>query len=244
MLPDFFMGISVDHLIWGAGITVLFAVLAWALRGVSISGAIAGGVVSFLIFVLVGRAAFVGLVLLFFLTWAATRFGYQRKQRLGTAEKKSGRTASQVIANLGIAALCAVAYYFNHGDIKFVLALSAALAEVAADTVSSELGQAFSNTAYLITTWKRVPAGTDGGVTLAGTLAGSGAAIAISLWFVLAEHLPWKALPISVMAAIFAMFADSILGAALERRGTLSNNAVNFLGTLIASILAILAVII
>ena len=48
----------------------------------------------------------------------------------------------------------------------FLLAMAAALSEAAADTVSSELGQALGRTPRLITTWRPVPAGTDGGVSL------------------------------------------------------------------------------
>src|ERR1043165_8885379 len=135
---------SASHPIWVVVlVTVLFALLARTMRGVSFSGAVAGVVVCFVLYASAGVAAFIMLVLLFTLTWAATRLGYQRKQKLGTAEKGNGRTASQVLANIGVAAVCAGAYR-SRGNTIFLLAMCAALAEAAADTVSSEIGQAFS----------------------------------------------------------------------------------------------------
>jgi uncharacterized protein (TIGR00297 family) len=215
-------------------VTVVFATLARWVRGVSFGGAIAGAAVCFLLCVGAGFGAFVALVSVFALTWICTRFGYRRKEKLGTAEKLDGRSALQVLANLAVAAGCAGLLALT-GKTVFVLALSAALAEAAADTVSSELGQARGAQARLITTWEEVPAGTDGGVSWAGTLAGIAAAAAVSLVCVLTRLLPFRWMAISIIAAVAGMLADSFLGALLERRKVLTNDAVNFLGTLIAA---------
>lgn len=48
------------------------------------------------------------------------------------------------------------------------------------DTVSSEVGKAYGRTTYLVTTLERVPRGTEGAVSLEGTLAGMAAALAFS----------------------------------------------------------------
>jgi uncharacterized protein (TIGR00297 family) len=114
----------------------------------------------------------------------------------------------------------------------------AALAEAAADTVSSEYGQAASEDAVLITTRERVPAGTDGGISMAGTVAGIVAAVLVSLFGALADLLPWRWLWVSAIGAVAGMLADSLLGATLERKQVLGNDAVNLLGTLISALLA------
>jgi uncharacterized membrane protein len=113
------------HPLWVVAlVTLLFAPLARAVRGVSLSGAIAGGVVCFVLYASAGFGAFVLLMLLFVLTWAATRLGYQRKQKLGTAEKKEGRTASQVLANvgggchLGVGLPLAGKHYLSTGNVR------------------------------------------------------------------------------------------------------------------------------
>lgn len=222
--------------LWTAGVvTVIFTALGRWLRGVSFSGAIAGAAVCFLLYAGAGPGAFVALVSVFALTWLSTRFGYRRKEKLGTAEKLDGRTALQVLANLAVAAICAGLSAFTAEKAVWLLAVSAALSEAAADTVSSELGQARNEKARLITTWQEVPAGTNGGVSWAGTLAGIVAATAVSWVCVLAGLVPTKWLGISIASAIAGMVADSFLGALLERRALLNNDAVNLLGTLIAA---------
>jgi len=229
--------------LWTAGIvTVIFTALGRWVRGVSFSGAIAGAAICFLLYAAAGPGAFVALVSVFALTWLSTRFGYRRKEKLGTAEKLDGRTALQVLANLAVAAICAAVSAFTVGKAALLLAVSAALAEAAADTVSSELGQARNEKARLITTWQEVPAGTNGGVSWAGTVAGIVAATAVSWVCVLAGLVPAKWLGISIGAAIAGMVVDSYLGALLERRALLNNDAVNFLGTLIAAGAAFLLV--
>jgi uncharacterized protein (TIGR00297 family) len=227
--------LSLEHPLWTAVVvTVVFTALARWVRGVSVSGAIAGAAVCFLLYVGAGPGAFVALVSVFALTWISTRFGYRRKEKLGTAEQPDGRTALQVLANLAVAASCAALSALT-GKAVFLLAVSAALSEAAADTVSSELGQARSAKARLITTWEEVPAGTDGGVSWAGTLAGIAAATAVSLVCVLTGLVSMKWMGISIIGAVAGMVADSYLGALLERRKLLNNDAVNFLGTLAAA---------
>jgi uncharacterized protein (TIGR00297 family) len=234
-------GFPLGRQLWvAAAVTVAFTVLARVVRGVSPSGAWAGAIVCFVLYASAGLGAFIALVTVFALTWITTRLGYQRKQKLGTAEKRQGRKASQVLANLGVAAGCAAVFAVSPGRVIFLLAAAAALSEAAADTVSSELGQASTEQARLITTWERVPAGTDGGVTLAGTLAGTGAALLVSVVCVLAHLLPRRWLGVSVAAAVAGMIVDSYLGALLERRQLLNNDSVNLLSTIAAAGLALL----
>jgi uncharacterized protein (TIGR00297 family) len=224
-------------------VTLVFATVAWWINGVDRSGAIAGGVICFVLFTGAGAGAFAGLVAVFILAWASTRVGYRRKQQQGTAESKTGRKASQVVANLGVAAVCAALHYAHSRFVPsgveiFSLGMVAAFSEAAADTVSSELGQ-IQKAARLITTWKKVPPGTDGGISPLGTLAGIlGAALVAGTCF-LVRLVPVCGALIAIAAAAVGMLADSLLGALFERRGTLNNDAVNFLGTLTAASVAI-----
>jgi uncharacterized protein (TIGR00297 family) len=227
--------------IWLAiAVSVAFAVLARAIRGVSASGAVAGALACFVLIAGAGFGAFVALVSVFVLTWGSTRFGYQRKQKLGTAEKRNGRRASQVLANIGVAAVCALLFAVSGGRRVFLLCLAAGLAEAAADTTSSEIGQASSTRARLITTWGEVPAGTDGGVSVMGTAAGLTAAVIVSAVCCLAGLVPWRWMGASVTAAMAGVVADSYLGAWLQPRGILNNDGINVLGTLVAALVAAL----
>jgi uncharacterized protein (TIGR00297 family) len=220
-------------------ITIAFAAFGHLVQGVSRSGALAGGLVCFALFVSAGPGAFAALLSVFALTWVATRWGLARKQILGTAEGGEGRTASQVLANTGMAAACAVCYSALREPLM-LLGMAAALAEAAADTVSSECGQALSRHARLITTFERVPAGTDGGITAAGTLAGSVAALLVNLACMLTGLLSVQWVWIATVAGILGMFADSFLGALFERRKWLGNDTVNFTSTVFAAVAAAL----
>lgn len=222
-----------------AVVTVVFTGVARWVRGVTISGAFAGAVVSFLLYVSAGPGAFVALVSVFVLAVATTRLGYSRKQKLGTAEKSDGRSASQIAANLGVATLAALGFALGKSSL-FLLGCAAALAEAAADTVSSEYGQAKSERARLITSWEIVPAGTDGGISAAGTIAGSIAAVIVGCVCVLVRLVSWESGFVASCAAILGMLLDSGLGASLERRGVLNNDQVNFLSTVAAALMAIL----
>ncbi len=184
--------------------------------------------------------AILALLSVFVLTWLATRFGYQRKQRLGTAEKREGRQASQVLANLATATICALFYRFFHANPVWLVAMAAALAEAAADTVSSELGQTSQREPRLITTWDHVPAGTDGGISRRGTAGGVMAAAIVGAVCVLSGIVPARQFTVVWAAAVIGMMTDSLLGASLERSRILNNDAVNFASTVVAAGVAIL----
>lgn len=222
----------------GALLTLLFTGIARWLRGVTTAGALAGALCCFVLYLGGGSGAFAALITVFGLAWITTRLGYQRKQKLGVAEKREGRNASQILANLGVAVACAVLFLLNPGRPAFLLALATALSEAAADTVSSEVGQAFADKARLITNWVSVPAGTNGAVSVIGTLAGIVAAGVVSSVCALGGLLPRTWLVISAGAAVLGMLADSFLGAWLERRRLLNNDSVNFISTLVAAVAA------
>ena len=82
-----------------------FAVVARTMGAVTDGGALVGVMVAFVLMLAAGLAGFVPLATVFLLTVVTTQWGYARKQRLGVAERRRGRTASQVLANLCAAAL-------------------------------------------------------------------------------------------------------------------------------------------
>jgi uncharacterized protein (TIGR00297 family) len=218
-------------------VTVAFAVLARVLRGANRSGAVAGGLACFLLFAAAGPAAFAALVVLFLMTWGTTRLGYQRKLALGLAERKEGRTAWQILANLAAAAFGSVSYGATGNRVWLVVTL-AALAEAATDTVASEVGQYRGACARLITTWGQVPAGTDGGITMVGSAAGLAAGSVMAAIGSVGGMISPAQIWIPIAAGFAGMLSDSMLGATLQRRGWISNQGVNFVGTFAAVALA------
>ncbi len=222
----------------GIAVTAAFAIGARLMRAVSWSGAIAGALVTFLLWI-AWPPLFIAEFTVFVLTAAATRAGYRRKQQLGTAEKREGRSASQVLANLAVATAAAVLATYLHKPL-LMFGCAGALAEAAADTISSEMGQALGSEPVLITSIRPVPVGTNGGVSGPGTLAGIAAAMVIAGVVVLVHALPGYGFAIAAIAGIAGMLFDSVLGATLERAQALNNDQVNFSSTLFAAALAIL----
>lgn len=215
-----------SQLIIAIAITLAFALLGRLTHGVSSSGAIAGAALAFLMACRDLRIFWV-LLVVFALTLAATRLGISRKQQLRVAESGNGRSASQVVANLGIAGLLMALPSFGAWQI---LAL-AALAEAAADTTSSEIGTAFPGRTVLISTWRTVSPGIDGGISMTGTIAGLLAAATIGAFGVFVGLIPAPQAIAIACAGTLGMLVDSFLGATLEKRRYLNNDFVNLFGT-------------
>lgn len=218
-------------------VSVGFALAVWLLRSATGPAAAMGGLICMNL--LLGQVQGVGwqqtampeLLALFVLTFAATRFGRTRKERMGVAEAREGRrAASQILANLGMAGLCAGA-----GSPVLFAACVAALAEATADTVSSETGQALGGRTLLITSWREVPAGTDGGISVAGTTLGAAAAGVIVLMTAWIGALTFEMGMVVFGAAVSGLLFDSWLGAKVERRGWMGNDLVNFCSTVFAA---------
>ncbi len=222
-------------------ITLAFALVAWGIRGVTLAGALAGAVVTFVICISAGPGGFAVVLAVFVLTLFATRFGLHRKQAAGLAERNEGRGPRQIFANLGAATLVAApAVFYPKVESILLAAMTAALCEAAADTVSSEIGQATGRRAYLITNLSSVPAGTNGGISVSGTIAGCFASLAVAIVAVWMDVLRSDWIWIATVGGIFGMLLDSVMGATLEKPDRLGNDSVNFLGTSSAAALSLL----
>lgn len=234
-------------LLQAALISIPFAAVVFLLRAATPGAALTGGLFTAALYLQTPglHTALWPLLALFLLTFAATKFGRRRKEALGTAEPKRGRTASQVAANLGVATLAGIPLSAVHvfSPVSFdahaaLLAMIAAMVEATADTLSSELGQVLGGEPRLITSFRRVAIGTDGAISLAGTLAGCAGAAIVAIIGAMALRLTRTDALLAFAAGVAGLFVDSLLGAVPERRGWLNNDAVNTISTLAAALLA------
>jgi uncharacterized protein (TIGR00297 family) len=247
------------------GISAIFGLIVWKLRAGTAGAALTGALITASLMFSTTQYPYesswlhgglMPLLAVFLLTWGATKIGRTKKEQLGTAENKRGRNAAQVAANLGVAALVSFPVQaitpdkvvMNSISAVTAFAALAALAEAAADTVSSEIGQVLGGEPRLITTLRRVESGTDGGITVAGTITGAAAALLVAIigfgathgWRGLLGY--WVSIGLCATGGIFGLLFDSLLGATLERKGWLNNDAVNFLSTVSAVLFPLAAI--
>ncbi|HUH62586.1 MAG TPA: DUF92 domain-containing protein [Terracidiphilus sp.] len=247
--------------IWTIGLSTLLGLVAFKVRSATVAAAATGAVITASLMESTAivpyepwRTALIPVLALLVITSLATRLGRAKKERLGLAEDRQGRTAAQVAANLGISALAcsevaqswlADSGWFSPAQIARGILLApmlAALAEAAADTLSSEIGQVFGCRPRMITTLRQVEPGTDGAITLPGTLAGMAGAAIVAGVGIIALRGDLTLFAICCVGGVFGLFFDSLLGATLEQRGWLNNDLVNFLSTASAAAFAICAI--
>lgn len=204
------------------------------------AAALLGAILGYTIYAGGGYISLLLLAAFFLLGTAAT--SWKKKEKLlikGSAAHQSTRNAGQVFANAGVATLtAAIALLFPQKKPLCSLMLAASLASATADTLSSELGMVYGRRNFNILTWKRDERGLDGVISLEGTLIGAGGAAIIAATYLALAKTTWPHALIVLAAGIFGNFADSYLGATLERKSLLSNDAVNFGNTLLAALFA------
>jgi uncharacterized protein (TIGR00297 family) len=211
----------------------IFAALAYALGMVSRGGALGGFAVGAVIYACLGPQGFAVLALFVVGGSALTRLGYRSKQRRGIAQSHGGRRGVRnALANCGVALLCALLAALIPSE-AFTAAFVGALGAAFADTAESEVGQLGRKAPRLITNLRKVPPGTDGAVSLEGTLAGLATALLTAFVGLLLGLVAGSGTALLVAGAAFlGTVADSLLGALAPRIG---NELTNVACTLVAA---------
>lgn len=188
-------------------------------------------------------------VVYLFLGSLVTKVKMAEKQEKGIAEGRGGRRGPEnVWGSAATGLMCAIASVptmtFGISSSIYKMAYVASIATKLADTFASEIGKAYGKTTFLITTLERVEPGTEGAVSLEGTLAAVLGGTLISLYGYSVGLL--SSVPdviISVAASFLACNAESFIGATLQGKKGLkwmTNEVVNFINTLIGASIALL----
>jgi uncharacterized protein (TIGR00297 family) len=195
----------------GAVAAALIGFVAWRLNALDPGGAVAAFFVGTATFGGLGGEGSAILIAFFVTSVGLSRFGKAAKVvRLIDIGKAGPRDAAQVLANGGVAAVCALLAFWIAP--RYAVAFAGALGAATADTWGTEIGTLVAQVPRSILTWRPVATGLSGGVTAAGTLAEFGGALLIAgvaAGFGLAF---WPVLAGGVAGAL----ADSILGASLQ----------------------------
>ncbi len=230
---DAFGGGAARGALVALGINVVVSGIALALRLVRPSGALAGALLGAVILAFGTVPLYLLLCLFFGVGTLVTRFRKARKEAMGKAEERGGRRgAENVLANVAVPAFCAlVAGLGPDGDV-FRLAAAAALATALMDTAGTEIGQAIASPTALLPDFRRVPPGTDGAVSVAGTLAGLAAAAVLAAAGFATTLLTARGAVAVVLAACLGTVLESLLGRAGAPWRVSNGHVLNFLNTL------------
>jgi uncharacterized protein (TIGR00297 family) len=235
--PGILIGFLMNTIVYILGNKVL-------LKGLALDGYVSSWVLGFLTFSAFGLYGY-SLVCLYFLlgSWV-TKLKMDVKIREGTAEAMGGRRGIGSVLGSGVAGMVCAGIALTQSDIPMSLLQTGFVASFCSklsDTVSSEIGKAYGKTTYLATTFERVPRGTEGAVSLEGTLAGILASFFLGFCAVLTGMITVKGLVFVISASFIANYGESVLGAVYQDSVPwLTNDIVNIIQIMCASIVSIL----
>lgn len=196
--------------------------LSWKLGLLTADGSLASFGVGMVLGVFGGIGWLLLLVLFALIGFLVTRYKMDLKIRNGVQEGKKGeRNYRNVLANGAVPMAIAILTFLAglEGELPALIYMSA-VCVAAADTTASELG-VLSDRTYMITTFRRVPTGVDGGVSLYGTawaIAASAFAALVG-WVVIIGTVPSFLVLIPISMGVLGCFIDSVIGATLETKG-------------------------
>ncbi|CAN0327652.1 unnamed protein product, partial [Laminaria digitata] len=157
---------------------------------------------------------------------------------LGIAEGRGGaRGPENVWGSAATGAICALASrVWPEWSGALRIGYVASLATKLSDTFASEIGKAYGKRTFLITTLKPVPPGTEGAVSLEGTLAGVVGSVIIAGFAAASGLVSKQSLPACLIAAFVATNFESFLGATTQGKFPwLTNEVVNFVNTVVGA---------
>ncbi len=210
----------------GALFAAAVAFVARRAHALSPGGAIAAFGVGTLTFGSGGWAFTLVLMAFFIPSVALSRVGRRRKKQLVDIGKGGARDARQVLANGGMATLCAVAAGLTGAQAgrfrRWAAGFAGAYAAATADTWGTEIGTLARAAPVSILTGRKTATGLSGGVTPAGSAAEAAGAAWIGAWMLVAAPGPAEDWPDGrlfgavAIGGIAGALADSLLGATLQ----------------------------
>lgn len=211
-----------------------FGYFAFRSKTADLSGLFSAALVGTILLVFAaphGTRWFLIMLSFFILGSAATRYKFQYKKRMGVEQGKSGARGYRNVFSNGIVAAAAAVLFGVFQLPVFIVMYVGCVATAAADTLASEIGVT-GGIPYMITTFKKVPVGTNGGVTLTGEVVALLGSFTIALVAFLLSLITPEMMVICTVAGFIGTNIDSLVGATLENRGFLGNAGTNLLATI------------
>ncbi len=210
------------------------------------SGWMSAGILGTLLWGSLGWKGWISVVLYLLLGSLVTKIGFKYKNKLGIAEKRGGRRGPEnVLGSASTGLFLALMIELNLANLILLkLGFAASFAAKLADTFGSEIGKRYGKNTFLITTFKKVSQGTEGAISLEGTIASLAGALLMSfvmfiLGFITIEK-GFFGFFIVCFSGFTATIFESFIGATFQDKFDLSNETVNAIQTSFSATLAIL----
>jgi len=217
-----FADLDAERLWIGLLLSLTLSFAAYRLRVLDAGGATVAGFLGVIIFGIGGWQFSAPILCFFVLSSALSKISESRRPEIHNVfQKSSRRDAGQVLANGGIAAALVLIAQAS-GEPAVYLLYVGAIAAVTADTWATEIGVLGGQMPRLITTGRRVAAGTSGGVTLFGVIGAILGALTIAAvgWMTRPAPIADRASSMAVLAlticGVAGHFLDSMLGATIQ----------------------------
>ena len=209
-----------ERLVLGLTLSAIIAAIAYARSSLTGSGALGALGVGTCVYLGGGGTWYAALVVFFVTSTLLGRVGSARKREVSLDYQKGDtRDMMQVLCNGGVAAMCALSVllapsFWTGG------AFLGALATATADTWATELGVLSKAEPVSLLTFRRVPRGSSGAVSLLGLLAALAGGLLIGAVGTVSPRLygmpAWVAVAVGGGAGLFGSLVDSLLGASVQ----------------------------
>lgn len=205
-------------------ISAALSLEAYKLRCLTKDGAVASFLVGSIVGVLSSINAFFLLTVFTIAGFVATLKDFDKKVEEGVQEGNSGERTAKNVLGVGIPpciAVCINALGLLNPE-QFAILFISTITVAGADTIASEIGIR-DKKVYMITDFRRVEPGTNGGVSVIGTAVSTVAALLIAVlgWGIIMESLSIMLL-IPFAMGVLGNLLDSLFGAVLENPGYIS----------------------
>ncbi len=199
-------------------------VASYRLRFLTLGGTIVAFAMGWIVFGF-GRFAFSSVLLLFFFSSSfLSKLGRTRKSKLSDyAQKSNQRNAWQILANGSVPTLLLIVWFYSQASIFILLFLISVIAATA-DTWATEVGVLSKSAPRSILSFKKVPRGTSGGVSILGTAAAFSGALIVAIFGLLifsvylSFQFTFRDVLLITIIGLAAQIFDSILGASLQAK--------------------------
>ena len=206
-------------------------------------GWIHAGILGTLLLGSIGWKGWISVCIYLLLGTLVTKIGYKNKLSRGIAEARGGKRGPENV--WGSAATgCSLALFsciWPDYLFLYMVGFASSFGAKLSDTFSSEIGKRFGKRTFLITTLKPVSPGTEGAISIEGSMAGLlGSFIMTAFMLNLSIISGLFVAFIVFLSGYLATFLESYIGAVVQNKiNWITNELVNSIQTSLAAIISI-----